>query len=191
MKKVIAFLAEGFEDIELVGTVDLLRRAGVTVELVSITDKKEVKAGLGHIIITDKTIKEVNIDDYDMLFLPGGKGVQALDNNEFVRESIQKLNDNGKYITAICAAPLIFGKLGILDGKKFTCYPEFEQFMPKGIYRKVGVVKDGNIITGRGVGYVFDFALKLIEVLEGKEVKDKIASGTLVKESKRSFDSIH
>ena len=97
-----------------------------------------------------------------------------------MKDIVVEFNNKNKYIAAICAAPLILGKLGILDNIEFTCFPSFEQFAPKGVYKKVGVVQSGNIITGRGIGYVNDFALHLINTLESKEVRDNIAKQTLI-----------
>lgn len=180
MKKVIALLADGFEDIECIATVDLLRRAGIRVDLASIKDDV-VQGGLGTKVVTDLLLSDIQ-EEYDALFLPGGKGVGKLDESDLVKSLIKEYNQKGKLVTAICAAPLILGKMGLLDNKKFTCYPEFEEFMPKGIHTPVGAVKDGNIITGKGVGFVYDFALMLIEELVGLDIKNKVYESTLIKE---------
>lgn len=182
MNKVLVFLADGFEDIEAFTVIDLLRRAKIDVDLVSIKDIT-VKSGSGINILLNKLIEEVKVEKYDMVFLPGGGGVKALDDNERLKEIIMDFYIKNKYIAAICAAPLILGKLGLLDNIEFTCYPSFEQFAPKGIYKKVGVVQSGKIITGRGIAYANEFALCLINVLETKEDRDKIAEQTLITES--------
>ncbi|KFZ27621.1 MAG: Chaperone protein YajL [Candidatus Izimaplasma bacterium HR2] len=179
MKKVLVFLADGFEDIEAFTVVDLLRRAKIEIDLVSIKDIT-VKSGSGINILLNKLIEEVNVKDYDLVFLPGGGGVKALDESILLKEIVVEFNIQDKYIAAICAAPLILGKLGILDNIEFTCFPSFEQFAPKGKYKKIGVVQSGNIITGRGIGYVNDFALHLIKILKSKEVRDNIAKQTLI-----------
>lgn len=179
MKKVLVFLAHGFEDIEAFTVIDLLRRAKIEVDLVSIKDIT-VKSGSGINILLNKVIEEVNVKDYDLVFLPGGGGVKALDESVLLKDIVVEFNNQDKYIAAICAAPLILGKLGILDNIEFTCFPSFEQFAPKGKYKKTGVVQSKNIITGRGIGYVNDFALHLIKILKSKEVRDNIAKQTLI-----------
>ncbi len=183
MNNVLVLLADGFEDIEVVTTVDLLRRANIDVNLVSIKDKI-VKSGTGINVVVEKLIEEVSVDDYDLLFLPGGGGVKALDESKLVRKIILDFYDQGKYISAICAAPLILGKMGLLDNKDFTCYPSFEQFAPKGIYKEVGVIQSDNIITGRAIGYVNDFAFHIIDLLTSNEIKENVAKQTLISENK-------
>lgn len=183
MNRVLVLLADGFEDIEAVTVIDLLRRAKIDVDLVSIKDKI-IKSGTGIVITADKLIDNISVDDYNLLFLPGGGGVKLLDDSLRVKEIVVSFYKQGNYIAAICAAPLILGKLGLLDKKKFTCYPSFEQFAPKGKYKEVGVIQDGKIITGRGIGYASDFALHIIELLTSKEVRDRIATQTLISENK-------
>lgn len=183
MSKVLVLLADGFEDIEAVTVIDLLRRAKITVDLVSIKDKV-VKSGAGINMMIDKLIEDVFIDDYDLLFLPGGGGVRALDESSHVRKIVMDFYNQGKYVSAICAAPMILGKLGLLDKKEFTCYPSFEQFAPKGIYKEVGVIQSGNIITGRGIGYANDFALHIIDLLTSNELMELVAKQTLISENK-------
>jgi len=187
MKKVLVLLANGFEDIETFTFIDLLRRAKIKVDLVSINELT-VKSGAGINIILDLKIKDISLDDYDLLFLPGGAGVKALDDSKEVKEAVLDFNKKGKLISAICAAPLILGKLGLLDSKNFTCYPSFEEFAKKGNYKEVGVVEDGNIITGRGIGFINEFSLHIIELLTSKEVKINIAKQTLINESKGCGD---
>lgn len=183
MNKVLVFLADGFEDVEVFTVIDLLRRANIEVDLVSIKGIN-VNSGSGINILLDKVINDVKTDEYNLIFLPGGGGVKALDDNLRVKEIVMEFYEEKKYIAAICAAPLILGKLGLLDNIEFTCYPSFERFAEKGIYKEVGVVHSGNIITGRGIGHVNEFALYLVELLKSKEVRDNVANQTLISENK-------
>ena len=187
MSKVLVLLANGFEDIEMVVCVDIWRRGKVEVDLASI-DLAEVKSGLGTRFIAETHIDNVNPDKYDLLFLPGGGGVKLLDDSDKVKSLITTFMEKEKYISAICAAPLILGKMGILSNRVFTCYPSFEKFGEDGVYKPVGVIQDGNIITGRGVGYAFEFAFYILELLEGKEARESVEEGTLVLESKKGLE---
>ena len=184
MNKVLVFLANGFEDIEAFTVIDLLRRAEIEVDLVGIKDLT-IKSGSGINILVDKSVGDVKTNDYSLIFLPGGAGVKALDDSEEVKRIVKEFYNQKKYIAAICAAPLILGKLGLLDSIEFTCYPGFERFAEKGIYKELGFVKSGNIITGRGIGYVNDFALFLIELLKSIEVKNSVEEQTLILESNK------
>lgn len=181
MKKVLTFLADGFEDIEAVTVIDLLRRANIEVALVSIKNK-EVTSGSGMTVVADYLVSEIDTDDFDMVFLPGGGGVKLLDESTDVKNTVLDYYHEGKFVAAICAAPLILGKLGLLDHKNFTCYPSFESFGQEGNYTKNGVEVDDNIITGRGVGYANQFGLRLIEVLLDTETSIKVGKATLLYE---------
>ena len=187
MKKILVLLADGFEDIEALASIDLWRRGGLQVDLVGVNGY-EVKTGLGTSVNTNMLLDSVEKETYDLLFLPGGGGVQILDDSVEVKELVKWFDKQGKLIAAICAAPLILGKLGILDNRVFTCYPSFERFAPEGKYKITGVIQDGHIITGRGVAYVFDFALYILEVLQGKDTRLKIEEGTLILESKKGLE---
>lgn len=186
MKKIMVLLADGFEDIEMVASVDIWRRGKIQVDLISIGEL-EVRSGTGSKLLADMKISDVNEKDYDLLFLPGGGGVKGLDESEQVRSLITQFMKKEKYVSAICAAPLILGKMGILDNRVFTCYPSFEKFAPEGVYKTIGVIQDGTVITGRGVGYVFDFALYILELLQGKDMRHQVEEGTLIEESKKGL----
>ncbi|MBO5608831.1 MAG: DJ-1/PfpI family protein [Eubacterium sp.] len=177
MKKAYIFLADGFEEVEGLTAVDLLRRAGIEVVMVSIKDDVNIKGARGINVVADTTISE-SLTDADMVILPGGMpGTNYLKASDEVKNLVNAYNDAGKYVAAICAAPTVFGEMGILQGKKATCYPGLEHgllgaMLPGEDY---SVVQDGNIITSRGVGTAIDFALKLIEVLIDKKKADEIA----------------
>ncbi|MDD4778695.1 MAG: DJ-1/PfpI family protein [Fermentimonas sp.] len=181
MKKVALFLANGFEEIEALGTVDILRRAQIPVMTVSITDDKVVTGTHNVPVIADTTFSKADFSDIDILVLPGGMpGAKHLNEHEGLKNLISEYNSKGRQIAAICAAPMVLGGLGILDGKRATTYPGFE---PELIGAKVtgeNVVVDENITTGRGPALVFDFALRLVEQIAGLHVRREVQSGLLL-----------
>ncbi len=165
-KKVCVFLADGFEEIEGLTVVDLLRRAGITVTTASITGRKDIHGAHGIIVQADVLIEEVEMKEQDMLVLPGGMpGTIHLGEHAGVCEAVKAFDKEGKYIAAICAAPTVFGKLGLLKGRKATCYPSMEKELICGEYVTDSVVVSDHIITSRGMGTAIDFSLKQIEVL--------------------------
>ncbi len=176
MKKVAIHLANGFEEIEALTTVDLLRRVNIDVTTVSMEKTNEVNGGHDIKVITDKHFSEINYSEIDMIVLPGGMpGTTNLDSSNPLKNMISAFAEQGKYIAAICAAPLILGKLGLLKGKKAVCFPGFEKYLEGAEILETPTVKDGNIITGRGAGVATDFALKLIETLKDKETADELS----------------
>mgnify|MGYP001003483205 CR=1 FL=1 len=176
--KVFAFLADGFEEIEAIATVDILRRAEIEVTTVSISNKKEVTGAHGIPVIADKLFSETNFSSGDLLFLPGGMpGTKHLDKHEGLRELLLKYNSEGKKIAAICAAPIVLAHNGLLDGKDAICYPGFEEDLSKAKISDKTVVKSGTIITGKGPGVSMKFALTLIEELKGKALANAVSKG--------------
>lgn len=170
MNTVYVFFADGFEEIEAFASVDVLRRAGLHVEMVSVTPDEIVKGAHGISVLCDRNI--VNCDFYDasMLLLPGGMpGAATLGECEDLRRELLRFAEADKPIAAICAAPMVLGQLGILRGKKATCYPGFEHLLNGAEYTASLVERDGNIITGKGPGAAMDFALAVVELLKGKE----------------------
>ena len=182
MKQVCVFLADGFEEVEALTAVDLLRRARVYVDTVSITDDYKVHGAHGINVQTEDLFEEVNFGEFDMIVLPGGMpGTLNLKNHAGVRKVVTAFAQAGKPVGAICAAPTVLADLGLLDGKKATCYPACEPDMIGAILTGAPVTVDGNLITSRGVGTAIDFALELIKVLVGQEMADKIASEIVYK----------
>ena len=176
MKKVSVLLAEGFEEIEALSVVDLLRRARIYVDTVSISDEYMVRGSHGIAVQTEDLFEEVNFADFDMVVLPGGlPGTTNLVNHSGVRRVVTDFAENGKYVAAICAAPTVLSELGLLKGKRVTCYPDMERKITGAVLTGAPVMEDGNIITGQGVGAAVDFALKLIAVLAGSEKAGEIA----------------
>lgn len=176
MKKVNVFLADGFEEIEGLTVVDLLRRAGIEVEMVSIMDRKKVTGSHGIVVKADKKFQKDACRECDMLVLPGGlPGTDHLRAHKGLRKLIKEFYKEDKWLAAICAAPTVFGELGLLEGKKATCYPAMEEGLIGAEVVKDGAVTDGHIITGRGMGVSAEFALQIVEALLDKETADKLA----------------
>ena len=174
-KKVCVFLADGFEEIEGLTVVDLLRRAGITVTTASITGQKMIHGAHGIDVQVDTRIEEVDIERQDMLVLPGGMpGTIHLGEHAGVCDAVRAFDEAGKWIAAICAAPTVFGNLGLLEGRKATCYPGMQEELASGEYLIDSVVVSDHIITSRGMGTAIDFSLKIIEVLLGAEKAEQI-----------------
>ncbi len=175
---VYLFLAEGFETIEALTVVDMLRRAGIDITTVSITDSLEVKSAHGIVVKADELLSNVKDNDSECLVLPGGMpGTNNLRANDTLMDMVIKQNEAGKYVAAICAAPaVIFSELGITKGKNSTCYPSFnDKLEDEGVNLiKLPAVVDGNVITGMGMGTAIEFSHAIIKELKGKEIADKI-----------------
>jgi 4-methyl-5(b-hydroxyethyl)-thiazole monophosphate biosynthesis len=162
--RLIVPLAEGFEEIEAVAVIDILRRANIKVDVVGIED--EIVSGRNGIkILCDKIITDVKPEDYDGIVLPGGNpGYKNLENNQQVINFIKYFNSKGKLIAAICAAPTILESIGILEGKKATCFPKMKDKIRNYVDEKV--VVDGNIITSQGPGTAIEFALEIVKLID-------------------------
>lgn len=181
MSKVYLFLADGFEEIEALTVVDILRRGDVDIKTVSIMPDKTVKGSHGINVEADLMFDKKSYDDADMLVLPGGgQGTQRLKEHKALNGLIIKSESEGKYLAAICAAPSVFGLAGILDGLSAVCYPGFELQLIGASIGKSNVVKDGRIITSKSAGTAMEFALVLLETLEGAEKMNKVKSSILL-----------
>lgn len=182
MGKVLVFLANGFEEIEALTQVDVLRRAGVEVNTVSINEELMVTGFFNVQVKVDIAFSQINKEEVDMLVLPGGlRGMQNLEGHEDLKELLLDFYKKGKWIAAICASPKIFGGLGIVKGRKATCYPGFEKYLTAATFVDEPVVVDGNVITSRGPGTSAEFALKILEVLVHEEKSQEIRKKMLVK----------
>lgn len=181
MKTICVFLADGFEEVEALTPVDVLRRAGVPVETVSIMKSKTVIGAHNVPVIADKLFEELKHDDVEMIVLPGGMpGATNLDSHMGLGKLISAFAEAAKPLSAICAAPLVLGKRGIVNGKKATCYPGFENFLHGAIYTGTLIEKDGNIITGKGPGAAMDFACAIAEKYVGLAKVKEIRKGMIL-----------
>lgn len=167
-------LADGFEEIEALTVTDVLRRAEVDVMNASLTGEYEVKGAHGITVKCDITIKEaLEADDAQGVILPGGMpGTRNIEKSAEARRLTEKMNSEGRLVAAVCAAPSVLGKMGILEGKKCTCYPGFEEELKGARVKKASVLADGNVITSRGPGTALDFALALTEYITGKSSEE-------------------
>ena len=175
MKKAIVFLANGFEEMEALGTVDILRRGGIEVTTVSITTDPVVIGAHNVPVTADTTLNNALLNDADALILPGGMpGASNLNDSETVKEALLGQYREGRIVAAICAAPMVLGGLGLLKGRKATCYPGFENQMKGADCRGDGMVTDRLISTGRGMGWAIDLGLELIRVLVSEDEAERI-----------------
>jgi 4-methyl-5(b-hydroxyethyl)-thiazole monophosphate biosynthesis len=181
MTKALVFLATGFEEIETVTIVDVLRRAGIDVIVAGLTPNvTEGKHGIR--IIPDKSIDDVSVDDFDAVVVPGGNpGYKNLRKDPRVIAMIKKVFGSNKLVAAICAAPAVLSDAGVLKGKDCTIYPGMDEELEKGGGKPKTdmVVVDGNIVTSRGPATALPFALKLAEKLVGRQVAEKVSKKTL------------
>ena len=175
MAQACIFLATGYEEVEMLTVVDMLRRAKISIDMVSITDQKEVTSSHNVTITADKTLSEVNFEEAEMLILPGGiPGTPNLRACTALCEKLKEFAANGKKVAAVCAAPTVLGELGILEGKKATCYPSFADKLATGDYVKQPVVTDDNVITSRGMGTVIDFGLAIVSYFGSEELVEDV-----------------
>lgn len=167
---VYVMLAEGFEEIEALAVVDILKRANISTKTVGVTGK-EVTGSHGIKVISDITDNEISLSDMQMIVLPGGMpGTVNLEKSSTIQDALDYAYSNQIWISAICAAPSILGHKNLLNQKKATCYPGFEEDLNGYIKTDDSVVVDGNIITGKGPGVAIPFALKIVEILKSKEL---------------------
>lgn len=181
MAKILIPLASGFEELEAITNIDVLRRAGLEVLTAGI-GSKEIEGDHGIKVKTDTTIEEVKVEDLKAVVLPGGMpGASNLRDSNQLLNIIKKLNEENKLCAAICAAPIVLEAAGILDGKKATSYPGFDKDMSSCNYQNDRVVIDGNLITGRGPGVAMEFAMTIVEYLIDEETKRELQKSMIVK----------
>lgn len=176
MSKVLIPLAEDFEELEAVSVIDILRRGQVEVTVAGLKDGP-VRGSRKTVIVPDKSLDDALAEEYDLVVLPGGMpGSDYLQKDERVRRLLQDMNAGGKKTAAICAAPKVLADVGVLKGRKATSYPGvLGSIKPEGVEVTTdAVVSDGSVITSRSVGTAMDFALELLEQLEGKERRDQV-----------------
>lgn len=176
---VYILLGNGFETVEALCPCDLMRRAGIEVALTSLTENQQVTSGQHVTVTADITLDQVDLSQAELIMLPGGLGgVAEILGTQKALDLIQKAAAEEKWVCAICAAPTVLAKLGLLEGKPATVYPGMENQM-EGAQTKPGshVVQTGKIITGEAAGSSFDFGLKLVEVLRGPEAREQVRAG--------------
>lgn len=170
---VYMFLADGFEETEAIAPWDILKRGGIEVVTVGVTGEY-VTGAHSMVVKSDISLDEVDFEKGDMFVLPGGMpGTTNLDENEKVKELVLKAYEEGKIVGAICAAPMVLGKLGILKGRKATCFPGFEEYLEGAEVVRCHAVKDGNVITAIGAGGAMEFGFELLDLFD-KEKSDEV-----------------
>lgn len=175
MNKVFVFLADGFEEIEGLTVVDLLRRVDIETRTVAIGDSRKITGSHNIEVEADMMFHEVSESEGVMYVLPGGMpGTLHLKEHKGLGDLLKKAYDNDKYLAAICAAPTVFEKYGMLEGRKATSYPAMEPELKSAEYQTDKVVVDGKIITSRGMGTAIDFGAKLVEILKGTQEKEEL-----------------
>ncbi|MDX9881917.1 MAG: DJ-1/PfpI family protein [Prolixibacteraceae bacterium] len=182
MKSIAIHLAEGFEEIEAITIIDVLRRAEFDVVTISLTGDKYVVGAHRVTVKADQLFEETDYTAFDMIVLPGGMpGAKNLDGHAGLKQQIAAFHQQGKPLAAICAAPLVFGNMGLLKNKDAVCYPGFESYLAGAKVKYDPVAISGNIITGRGIGAALQFALTIVELFGSKDKADQLAEGMLVR----------
>lgn len=179
MKKVVLFFADGTEEVEALTPVDILRRAGAEVTIagvggITLTGSHEIR------VTADVAADEINGGEYDMVVLPGGMpGTKHLDASPAVEQCLAAVSAHGGILAAICAAPMVLGRLGYLAEKSAVCYPGFETHLRGATLSEKKVCRDGNVITAAGAGVAMEFALTLVEALFGKQTEEQVRRSVL------------
>lgn len=168
--KVMTIMNDGFEELEAIGTIALLKRSGIEVDIYT-TNKEEVTGRFNITLSNIKQLEERN--DYDCLFIPGGPHYQSIEDNEMIKNIILSYYHSDKYIATICAAPTILGRMGLLKNRNYTCFTSMNEDFG-GTYVDTYVVQDGKLITGRSAAASIDFGFQIIQALQGKEQEEKI-----------------
>ena len=179
--KVLVFLAAGFEEVEAVSIIDVLRRGGVDVTVAGVGSGSSVCGAHDIELGVDCAAVSVSPDDYDAVVLPGGMpGAENLAASDPVLDAIRTVHAGGKIVAAICAAPLVLAKAGVVSGKRVTCYPGFEERVTGAECTGARVERDGNIVTGKGPGAALEFGLELLAVMGEVEIANRLREGMLV-----------
>lgn len=173
---VVLFLAKGFEEIEALATVDILRRAGVQVQTIGVSGK-QVRGAHGVTVAADITAEEVVADNVEMVVLPGGPGTPHLEASAVAQRFVDYAVQNDLWLGAICAAPSILGHKGLLNGKRAVCYPGYETELKGAQVEHTVVCVDGRIITGNGPGAAYAFGLELVAALKGRAKANEVKNG--------------
>ncbi len=176
MSKVCIFFAEGYEEIEALTVVDLLRRSGIDIDMVSVTGNLTVTSSHGVAVRTDSLFEETDFSEVQMLVLPGGMpGTKNLEAHGPLMKLVDEFYEKGRYLAAICAAPSILGHKGMLKGKCACSFPEFESHLEGAQVSHSSVEVAGNVITARGMGCAIDFGLAIVTAFQGRDAADALA----------------
>lgn len=182
MKTAYLFLATGFEEVEALTVVDILRRGNVDCKTVSVMGDYDVTSSHMVTVRADLLFDEKDMNDGDMLILPGGiPGTPNLKAHKGLNELILNYKNAGKYLAAVCAAPTVYGEMGLLEGKNATCYPGMEDGLTGANKLTDKVVQDGQFVTSRGMGTCIDFGLKLLSLLSDEKLADDVAAKIVYK----------
>lgn len=182
MKKAVMFFATGFEEVEALMTVDLLRRGGVDIKMASVTDAMTVTGSHDIQVGMDTTLAQLDMEEMDAVIIPGGMpGTNNLGASERVCQVLKDMNQKGKLVAAICAAPSVLGACGILKGKRATCYPGFEEKLEGAEFVDEMAVVDENVVTSRGLGTSMEFGLALVEQLVSTEKAEEVRKSIVFK----------
>lgn len=173
-KKAALFIPEGFEEIEAVTAIDILRRGNINVQIFSLTSEEMVKGAHGLTVKADELFENISEEPFDMIIFPGGKGTENYYTTPTLSQFIHRCNENNVYIAAICAAPTFLASLGLLNGKTAVCYPGMENLMQGADLGESIVAVSGNFITSKGPATSPYFALKLVELLAGEDMAEKL-----------------
>ncbi len=177
MKTALVLFAEGSEELEAITIVNILRRGGVNVTFAGLNDGA-LRGSRGVVLMPDTTLDAISQNDFDMIVLPGGQpGTNNLKADARVLKLVQRIEQQGKYVAAICAAPSVLASAGLLDGKQATSFPGALNPFPKVKHQHASVVEDGKLITSRGPGTAMDFALTLVERLAGSAKRQEVEAG--------------
>lgn len=180
MNQIGIFFGEGYEEIEALTVVDICRRAGLDIQMISVTGEKIVTGSHKIPVTMDCLIDEIDFEKLDMIVLPGGMpGTKNLEACEELMKQVDAFNQGGKYVAAICAAPSILGHRGILQGKIACCYPGFEEHLIGATVTKNEVEVSEKVITSRGMGCAIPFSLKIVELLLGEQIAKELSDGII------------
>lgn len=183
MNPIYLFFAEGSEEVEALAVVDIVRRAGLPIQIVSVTGDLMVKSSHDVLIKADVLFENADLKNASLFVLPGGlPGAYNLYEHEGLRQAIQERYDAGQPLAAICAAPLVYGRMGLLKGLKATCYPGFDKELEGATYTGNFVEQDGVFITGKGPAAVFEFAYAIVAKFAGEEKVKALKDGMLYSE---------
>lgn len=180
MGTIYEFLADGFEEVEALAPVDIMRRAKLNVKTVSVTGHKEVETSHQVKVVADLLFEEADFSDLEMVVLPGGMpGASNLAEHAGLHELIKKAYEDGKLLTAICAGPMVYGKMGLLKGRKATCYPGFDKYLEGADYTGALVQVDGPFTTGKGPAASLSLGYAIVERFCGKAKADELKAGMM------------